>query len=352
VKAFVRGVATGDFDNDGWPDIYLSCLGSTNILYRNLGPAGTNSPGGVRFAETTGPAGVSEPVLSFPTWFWDYDNDGWLDLWVSGYGADARLYFDPNIGHFTLGEIVARKLGQPSKAETLRLYRNRRDGTFANVTREAGLEQPLLTMGANFGDLDNDGFLDFYAGTGAPYFGSLLPNEMYRNDRGRAFQDVTTAGGFGHLQKGHGVAFADLNGDGQQEVIANMGGAYAGDNFFDAVFLNPGNTNRWLKLQLAGTRSNRAAIGARIKVVARSPEGPREIHRVVCSGGSFGSSPLRQEIGLGQADRIDFVEVWWPATGITNRHTRIEPNRTYRLTEDSPDATALPSRPAFALPPR
>ena len=344
VRSFVRGVTAGDFDNDGWPDLYLSCLGQTNMLFRNLGPAGTNSAARVRFSDAAAVAGVGQPIISFPTWFWDYDNDGWLDIWVSGYGADARAFFDQNIGHFTLGEIVAMKLGQPSKAETPRLYHNNHDGTFTDVTRKAAMIRPLLTMGANFGDIDTDGYLDFYAGTGSPYFGSLLPNEMYRNNAGQNFQDVTTAGGFGHLQKGHGIAFADLNNDGHQEIIANMGGAFAGDNFFDAVFANPGNTNHWLKLKLTGTKSNRAAIGARIKVVARGPQGSREIHRMVCSGGSFGASPLQQEIGLGSSTTIERVEVWWPASGITNQVTNLSIDQAYRVKEGANAAEPIPSR--------
>ena len=344
VREFVRGVTAGDFDNDGWPDLYLSCLGETNMLFRNLGLAGTNSAARVRFSDAATVAGVGQPLISFPTWFWDYDNDGWLDIWVSGYGADARAFFDQNIGHFTLGEIVAMKLGQPSKAETPRLYRNNHDGTFADVTRKAAMVRPLLTMGANFGDIDTDGYLDFYAGTGSPYFGSLLPNEMYRNNAGRNFQDVTTAGGFGHLQKGHGIAFADLNNDGHQEIIANMGGAFAGDNFFDAVFANPGNTNHWLKLKLTGTKSNRAAIGARIKVVARGLQGSREIHRMVCSGGSFGASPLQQEIGLGSSTAIERVEVWWPASGITNQVTNLSIDQAYRVKEGANAAEPIPCR--------
>src|SRR5262249_29260832 len=153
--------------------------------------------------------------------------------------------------------------------------------TFSDVTREAGLYHALFAMSGNFGDLDNDGFLDFYLGTGGPYFGSLIPNEMFRNDGGRKFQNVTAAGGFGHLQKGHAIAFADLNNDGQQDVVLNVGGAFAGDNYYDAVFANPGHTNGWLTLNLIGQRSNRSAIGARIKVVTVTADGRREIHRVV-----------------------------------------------------------------------
>jgi hypothetical protein len=233
-------------------------------------------------------------------------------------------------------EYLADKFGLPSTMDRPRLYRNKRDGTFADETRAAGLYHVFLTMGANFGDLDNDGFLDFYLGTGAPSFASLVPNEMFRNDRGRRFQNVTSAGGFGHLQKGHGVAFGDLNNDGQQEVIANIGGAYPGDSYFNAVFANPGHSNRWICLKLVGKLSNRPAIGARIKVVVKDRDGNREIHRVVGSGGSFGASPLRQEIGLGAAQTIDSVEVRWPISNKVSRFKEMPLDQFYEITEDAP----------------
>ena len=198
-----------------------------------------------------------------------------------------------------------------------------------------------LAMGSNFGDLDNDGWLDFYLGTGNPYFGSLVPNEMFRNNGGRNFQNVTSAGGFGHLQKGHAIAFADLNNDGQQDVLLNVGGAFAGDTYFDALFANPGHTNHWLCIKLIGEKSNRAAIGARIKVVVTSEGRPREIHRVVGSGGSFGSSPLRQEIGLGPASSIDRLEIWWPVSGQTNVLTDLKLDRFYQFTEGQKKAQPL-----------
>ena len=305
VTGFVRGVAAGDFDNDGWPDLYLSMLDQPNRLYRNEGGRPGDAPGGVHFTDVTARAGVGEPLASFPCWFWDYDNDGWLDLFACGYSKD---YGNPA----AMQEYVADRLGLPSAMDRPRLYRNHGDGTFRDETRAAGLHHVFLAMGANFGDLDNDGFLDFYLGTGAPSFASLVPNEMFRNDGGRRFQNVTTSGGFGHLQKGHAIAFGDLNNDGQQEVIANIGGAYPGDGYFNAVFANPGHSNHWVGLKLVGKSSNRPAIGARIKVVVTGREGPRAIHRVVGSGGSFGTSPFRQEIGLGQAQAIDAVEVRWP----------------------------------------
>ena len=269
---------------------------------------------------------------------------------MSGYGIGEETYStSANAGHLMLNEVIADKLGLPSKGATARLYHNNHDGTFSDVSEKARINHVFLAMGSNFGDLDNDGWLDFYLGTGTPYFGSLVPNEMFRNDRGQRFQNVNTAGGFGHLQKGHGIAFADLNNDGQQDVLLNVGGAFAGDNYVDALFANPGHTNHWLCLKLIGQKSNRSAIGARIKVVVTSDGQPREIHRVACSGGSFGSSPLRQEIGLGGASGIDRVEVWWPATAQTNVITGLQMDRFYQFTEGQKAAQPL-SPPRFAWP--
>ncbi|MCA1829048.1 MAG: FG-GAP-like repeat-containing protein [Myxococcales bacterium] len=187
----VKASVSGDYDNDGRPDIYVSLLGKPNKLYRNLG--------GGKFEDVTARAGVAEPVMSFTTWFFDYDNDGWPDIFVTGYFA-------------TLSDVAREVLGDKANArgERPRLYHNNRDGTFTDMSREAHLDQLLLTMGANFGDLDNDGYPDFYLGTGASILTALVPNRMFHNVEGRTFEDVTTSGGFGHLQKGHGVAFGDV----------------------------------------------------------------------------------------------------------------------------------------------
>ena len=189
-NAFTKGVAWGDYDNDGFPDLYASNMFGDNFLYRNRGD-GT-------FEEIAAKLGVQQPFASFPTWWFDYDNDGWLDLFVVAY---------PN----SVEEFVKHYLGQPPAAETLKLYRNDGRGGFTDVSVAAGVARVVPSMGANVGDIDNDGFLDVYLGTGAPSFGSLIPNILLRNDAGRRFDDVTEATGTGHLQKGHGVAFADLD---------------------------------------------------------------------------------------------------------------------------------------------
>jgi hypothetical protein len=325
VKRFVKGVTTLDYDNDGRPDLYLSCVDGKNILFHN---DGTNSAGQWKFSDATERAGL-KASRTFPTWSFDYDNDGWEDIFVSGYAA-------PDVG-----DIAADYLGLRTKGVQATLYHNNHDGTFTDVAAQTHLNHVFLTMGCNFGDLDNDGWLDFYLGTGNPDFTMLTPKRMFRNNEGKFFQDVTTAGGFGHLQKGHGVGFADFENNGNQDVYEVMGGAYVGDTSFNVLYHNPGSTNRWLKLKLEGTKSNRAAIGARIKVTVRTSGGTRDIYRTVNSGGSFGSNPLRQEIGLGNATLIESVDVNWPASGIRQSFTDLELDRCYQIVEDETNAAPV-----------
>jgi hypothetical protein len=207
----------------------------------------------------------------------------------------------------------------------------------------------MSAMGLNAGDLDNDGFLDVYVGTGNPDLSSLQPNRMFRNDAGRRFHDVTTAGDFGHLQKGHGIAFGDVDDDGDQDVFEEMGGAVTTDTAHSVLFANPGHGNGWVELTLEGVKSNRSAIGARLVVTVEGPSGQRRIHRTVGTGGSFGGGPLRQHVGLGDAKRIVSVEVTWPATGQRQPVAGVEPGHRYRIREGAPRAQPA-DRKAFRLP--
>lgn len=327
---YVKGVCTADYDHDGRPDLYLSVLGQPNVLYHNDGLAGTNSTGRAiwKFSDKASVAHVTEPLYSFPCFFFDYDNDGWEDLCVTGYHIE------------NVGDVCADYLGLPHQGERARLYRNNRDGTFQNVTREMGLDRLLHAMGCNYGDLDNDGYLDFYLGTGDPDLATIIPNRMFRNDAGRRFQDVTTAGGFGHLQKGHGISFADLDNDGDQDVYEDMGGAVSSDVYHNVLYENPGSSNHWVTLKLEGVQSNRAAIGARIRVMVDTAEGERSVYKTVSTGASFGSSPLRQEIGLGQARAIRRIEIFWPVTGKTQALSSVALDHFYQVREGDPGARA------------
>ena len=234
----------------------------------------------------------------------------------------------------TKDDVGNFEMGRPEKAGRPKLYRNMHDGTFTDVTSRVRLDRAILTMGASFGDLDNDGWLDVYLGTGDSTFQSLLPNRMFRNAEAKVFEDVTTAGDFGHLQKGHGVAFADLFGTGFEDVFEEMGGAQPGDTYQSALYRNPGNGNHSITLVLEGVKSNRAAYGAKIEVKLKG-EGSavRHIFRTVGYGSSFGGNPWRQHIGLGRAERVDEVTVTWPGSGTVDRMLAVGVDRTYKLRE-------------------
>jgi hypothetical protein len=247
-----------------------------------------------------------------------------------------------------MASVAAGYLGLRQPGELVHLYMLQ-DGKYRDVAAEWRLTRPTLPMGMNFGDLDNDGYLDFYIGTGYPSYEGLMPNLMYRNQQGKAFADVTTAGGFGHLQKGHAVVFADLDNDGDQDIYQQMGGAYPGDAFGNALFENPGFDRHWIKIRLVGTRSNRSAIGARLRLDLTDAGRRRSIYRTV-NGGSFGSSPLRQEIGLGRAEKVDRIEVHWPASGLTQRFENVGVDQLIEIVEDRSEYRELElKRIAFAV---
>jgi hypothetical protein len=318
---YVKGVAWGDYDSDGRIDLYVSILNAPNRLFRNVGP---NTSGVWRFEDMAEAAGVTEPLASFPTWFWDIDNDGDLDLFVSGYTAQTA-------------DIIQEYLGQPHGAELPKLYRNEGNGTFSDVTVQWGLDRIMYTMGSNYGDLDNDGLPDFYVGTGDPDYRQLMPNRMFRNT-GCRFEEVTGSGGFGTLDKGHGVSFADMDHDGDQDIHKVLGGANEGDLSANVLYENPGFGNKWLVLSLQGMKANRAGMGARISIVVEGVEGTWTIHHLAGTGGMFGGNPLRQEIGLGPAERIISIEIQWPGSGTVDVIEGLEPNQAYQVREGSANA--------------
>ena len=330
VRDYVKGVVAGDFNNDGRPDLYLSVKGRSNMLLRNDGPNPGGSTNAWRFTDVASEAGVQYPIVSFPAFFFDYDNDGWEDLFAGGYKITD------------VADVAADHIGQPSKGTKAKLYRNRRNGTFEDVTAAMGLDRVLHAMGCNFGDLDNDGWLDFYLGTGDPDLLTLIPNRMFRNAQGKRFQDVTTSGGFGHLQKGHGISFADIDNDGDQDVFEEMGGAVTSDTYPNVLYRNPGHGNNWVALQLVGVKANRSAVGARVKITVLENGVERVLHRTVSTGGSFGCNPLRLEIGLGAATVIKSIDIRWPGSAHNQTVQGLEIKTFYRVTEGDAHAQTLP----------
>ena len=320
---FVKGVAWGDFNNDGRPDVYVSVKFGTNHLFRNDGPRDPQHPRADQwnFTDVTEQAHVAEQRESFATWFFDYDNDGWPDIFSAGYSMRS------------VSDVGAFEIGQPYSAELPRLYRNNHDGTFTDVTKAVHLDRAVLVMGANFGDLDNDGWQDIYLGTGEPAYEALLPNLMFRNHNGGDFQDVTTAGAFGHLQKGHGIVFADLENNGNEDVFAEMGGAFPGDTYQAVLYRNPGHGNHWVTLELEGVQTNRAAFGARIALTFKDAGKVRHVYRTVGYGSSFGGNPLRQHIGVGEATVIEKIEIFWPVSKSRQFFTNVAIDYAFHIKE-------------------
>lgn len=322
-QLIVKGVIAGDTDNDGWMDLFISTRDGRNFLFKNDG-LDQFIP---HFTDVTENSGLDMFAKTFSCWFWDYDNDGFEDLLVSGFHTNG-IYEKKSI----TADFALELVNQPHLATTGFLYRNNGDATFTDVSEKVGLNKILYMMGGNFGDFNNDGWLDFYAGTGDPDLRSVIPNRMFAFNREK-FEEITHLG-FGNIQKGHGAAFADFDQDGDQDIYMVMGGFYQGDIYPNIMLENqtyPG--NHYLKLKLIGTVSNHAAIGARIKVSFWAKEGIREVFRTVNSGGSFGASSLTQHIGVGRATLIDTVEITWPGNGKIQVMTDLEVDQTYTIRE-------------------
>jgi tetratricopeptide (TPR) repeat protein len=303
--AFTKGVVAADYDKDGYVDFYVSNFNGANFLYHNNHD--------MTFTDVAKQAGVQAPYASFATWFFDYDNDGWPDLFVTSYPNSA------------FEQVIRGYLGSPTSAETSKLYRNMHDGTFQDVTAAAGLDKVFMPMGSGFGDVDNDGYLDIYLGMGQPSFATLMPHVLLRNNAGKNFVDITASSGTGEVNKGHGISFADMERNGHEDIVAEIGGAVPADRQIMRAFRNPGNDNDWINVRLIGVKSNRAAVGAEIKVTVENDGGrAHSIYRTVGDTSSFGVNPIEQHIGLGHGARITSLEVMWPASQTRQQFFKVE----------------------------
>jgi hypothetical protein len=327
-RRFSKGAAWIDFDNDDYPDLFVNHFMAPPRLYRNTRDG--------RFADVTRSMGLKGPEKGFSCWAWDFDNDGWLDIFATNYDR-------------SLGEVVKGLLGEPAGLPPGRLYRNIEGRRYEDLTEQAGLAQVFATMGSNYADFDNDGFLDFYLGTGEPRLGTLIPNRMFKNVGGKRFAEITASSGTGHLQKGHGVACGDWDRDGDVDLFIETGGAVDGDRYHDVLFQNPGQGHHWLNLKLVGIRTNRAAVGVRIKLVTAGPD-PLTVHRHISSGSSFGANPLEQTLGIGTHTRIATLEIHWPTSRTTQVFRDIAADQAIEIVEGTAEFRPR-TFPTIPLPP-
>ena len=326
---WAKAVTAADYDHDGYMDFYVSTYRDDSELWHNNH--------NLTFTNVAKQAGVPGTAHGFSTWFFDYDNDGWPDVFVASY-------------YMSVEETMKSYLGLPHKANTMKLYKNLGNGAFRDVTEQVGLNKTFMSMGANFGDVDNDGYLDIYLGNGDPNFSSVVPHVLLRNKEGKSFVDITASSGTGELHKGHAVAFADIGNNGHEDILTVIGGATRGGKHMFRLFENPGNSNDWIRIHLVGVKCNRPAVGARIKVTVTDNGGaPRSIHRWVNSGGSFGASPYEQFFGLGPSAQIQSIEVEWPGNSSPPQTFRnVEKNQVIEIKEGAQNYTKL-VRPKFRL---
>jgi hypothetical protein len=295
-----------DFDNDGWPDIYVAVDSQPSILFKN-NHDGTFTDqaviAGVAYSEDGHEqAGMGVGVA-------DYDCDGWLDIFKTNFADD-----------------------------TCNLYHNSKDGAFSDVTFASGvgINNQYVAWGCGFVDYDNDGWADIIQVNGHVYpeieghdTGQQYKNPrlVYRNLGNGRFKDVSAGMGPGITEKfsSRGAAFGDYDNDGDIDVlILNM-------NDLPSLLRNDGgNKQNWIKIKLVGTKCNRTAIGARVRVVTGTHSQIDEVH----SGSSVMSqSDLRLHFGVGKAQVIDTIEVKWPTTQKIEKFTQIKPNQILTIRE-------------------
>ncbi len=305
-------VSWGDYDKDGYPDLYVSNLGSNNRLYHN----NRNKT----FTDVAMELNVTEPFYSTTAWFWDFNNDGNLDIFVPNYTI-------------VTDEIIAGYLNLPIAQKTAnRLYRGDGQGGFRDVSSEQDFNYPIAGAGSNLGDIDNDGFPDLFLGNSPLFNEGIFPQKVLRTVKGKHFSDITKAGGFGYIGEGSCVSFADLDNDGDQDILQEITDPQFGPQTTN-LFENPGFGNNWITIKLIGVKSNRSAIGARIQIEVKEKDGNRFIYADVNSGGSFGANSLQQEIGLGQAVKINSLKIFWPTSNLTQIFENVPINEFLEIHE-------------------
>ncbi len=297
-------VLTGDFDNDGWPDVFVACDSTPSLFFHN-NHDGTFTETGVLSGVAFNDDGREQAGMGAHAV--DYDGDGWLDIIKTNFSDDTPT-----------------------------LYHNNRDGSFSDVTLEAGLgkNSQFLGWGTVFVDIDNDGWPDIFMANGHVYpevdtkgLNNTFRERklLYWNEHDGKFRDIsmTSGPGISIPFNSHGVAAADFDNDGNVEILVN--------NSHDrpSLLKNNGDHSNWILLDLQGTKSNRDAIGARVTVRTGKHQQTEEVR----SGGGYDSqSDLRLHFGLGPAAKADDIEIRWPS-GLVQHLPNVTGNRIVKIRE-------------------
>jgi hypothetical protein len=305
------GVLTGDFDNDGWPDIYVANDSTASALYQNKKNG--------KFVDIAMEAGCAlsadgKPQAGMGVSAADYDMDGYLDIVKTNFAGDT-----------------------PS------LYHNLGAATFEDATFPAGLGKhtQYLGWGCGFVDFDNDGWPDILLCNGHVYpeveqltteAGYAQRKLLYRNLRNGRFEDVSLSAGPGISapSASRGCAFGDFDNDGDLDFVVNCVNAPP-----QLIRCDSSNKNNWVKIRTIGTKSNRSGIGARITCVTRvaGREKPHsQIDEVRSGGGYYSQNDLRVHFGIGEAQKVELLEIRWPS-GQTDSLKDLKPNQLYYVTE-------------------
>ena len=291
-KARWISVTWGDYDGDGRQDLLAASFDAGCFLFRNLGNG--------KFEDVSENAGLRSVHHAYTPEFFDYDNDGKLDIFVSTY-PDGD--FKGMISNYMAGAVM------PASQQQL-LFHNNGDGTFTNVTEKAGISGWYGAMSSQVGDFDNDGYPEIVLGTGNPELDWTEPKVLFVNDGKGHFADTATAAGLVHFGMLHGIALADYDDTGNLSMFGSFGGFYWGTRETSRLYRNLGSGNRALEVRLVGTRSNRDAVGARVGATV----GSRRIYKWVNGGDGFGTLNSRVvHLGLGRNATVNLLEVEWPS---------------------------------------
>ena len=303
--SYGMGAAAADFDNDGWPDIYVACDSAPSLLYRNNHNR--------TFREIAVPAGCAldengVALSGMGVAVGDFDGDGWLDI--------ARTNFSEQV---------------------TTLYRNLGNGAFEDASIKAGLgvNRKYLGFGVGFLDFDNDGWKDLFLANGHVYsqiasrklhLSYKEPKVLYRNLGNGRFEDVSASTGSAMRVEnlGRGCAFGDLDNDGDVDVVVNNL-----DGPPSLLRNDGGNRNNWIMVRCVGTRSNRSAIGTRVKVTSG---GHSQIDEVMSGSSYYSQNDFRLHFGLGRATQAENVELIWPS-GLKESFQNLPANRLFVMQE-------------------